>query len=130
MFTFFKLFKFAVVAFWVAGFFASQELRLLLWSMPAGYAAGTIIAGYFFSRSEVNLRAFGRGLRVKKIDLNEEDAPPELREAMKTIINFEMNKSGRYEEGEDGELKRKKCDNPHCPGCWGLADKEDNADEI
>lgn len=45
-----KIFNFLlgsiVLASWVVGFFLDPEMKLVAWSLPAGYAAGTIIARF------------------------------------------------------------------------------------
>jgi Na+-driven multidrug efflux pump len=41
-------FKILVVLTWFLGFFAPLNVKIILWAIPAGWAAGTVIAELIF----------------------------------------------------------------------------------
>lgn len=69
-------FKVLILGLWVIGMFAfNPTIKILLWSMPAGYGAGAVIAEYAL-RKRV----------LKTYSSKDKDLPPEIEEAMKKIM--------------------------------------------
>ena len=105
---FFKVF---IVGTWLLSFFATGNQKLLLMSLAAGWGAGTIIADLWIQSRRS--REFG----IKVFDSRTDEIPPEVKAELDKVTEM-LIKSGTIPP--PGE--RKKCDNPHCPGCWGLGD--------
>ncbi len=100
--------KMLVMVAWIAGFFATDILKTALWAMPAGWGAGTIMAGYFIGRRRRKISA-----KFSELKVNMEEMP-EVKEKFKEITEI-LKSKGLMPEGG-------KCKDPHCKDCWGLAE--------
>lgn len=105
------MFKVLMVGLWLAGFFATGEAKATLWTMPAGFAVGTIVVELWsqYQRS--------KDKPIKIFDSRSDEVPPEVKQKMQEVLQMMIDAGKIPPPGE-----RKKCDNPHCPDCWGLGD--------
>ncbi len=102
--------KVASVTMWFLGLFFIED-RALLWSLPAGFAAGSIFGEFIIWLQR------GRFTETLIIDSRTSDLPPEVKARMDEVIDI-LKKSGKLPAD-------KKCDDPHCKNCWGLADNDE-----
>ena len=108
---------------WVLGFFPGYES---LWSLPAGWGAGTICFELWKFWKMRNVE-----VRVEKIfDSRSDDVPPEVKEKMKEITEI-LKSQGKIPKNAKDWDEREKCNDPHCGGCHPeTADYDDNRHKI
>lgn len=120
--TFLRLFEIVCVALWLAGMFAPDDLKATLWSFPAGFGVGLIVTRFILKARNDR----GKKVLIKEISFNSKDASPELKLALDELLKAASASSGVKNLSKEelqavlGDQDQHKCDNPHCPGCWGL----------
>lgn len=123
---FFFSFKILMVLCWVAGMFATGNFKSFLWALPAGYAIGTIFSEWFVLRDDdeddlpFSVKGFGikgRGKPIKIFDSRDKNVPAEVKETMEKLLKV-MKENGTIPD-------EKKCNDPHCPACYGLAEGDE-----
>ena len=112
----FTVFEILCIISWVAGMFAVGVLKGALWALPAGYGAGMIFVRWFFIEKKIDKKAKLMGV------IDSKTASPEMKKAMEGLISA-LKDDGKIPDGFSFE--QKKCDDPHCPACWGLAGNDE-----
>lgn len=119
-----KYLEILMVGLFVLGFFASDNTRHMFWAFVAGGGAGIIIAEWVSRLVFTN-----KGIFIQKVfDSRTDEIPPEIKAKMDEITEM-LKKSGKL--SKDATMgativnsdEDKKCNDPHCPACYGFGDK-------